>query len=312
MKSWASETLTRTPGADSGRFKARFGRYDTLIFLHLPKTAGTTLRGIIDRQYRRYRIYRMYRPEERAARRRLISSLPPEKLREIGLLEGHMEFGWHTMLPQKSVYVTMLREPVDRVISSYYYIRRDSSHRLHGAIRGGAMGLEEYLEKRINIEANNGQTRWLSGSSPESQSGLREDAFERAKENLENHFPVIGIQERFDESLILFRRMFAWGKMYYSSRNVTSSRPKRQAMTDRVLGLIRDLNRMDIDLYEYATKRFNEAVLGEGASFESEVAHFKVANRTYGKFVSPLLDTDPRDMMRDANSELRSLVKAKR
>jgi hypothetical protein len=239
--------------------------------------------------------------------------MPLEKIRKIGLLEGHIEFGWHTLFPQKTVYITMLREPIDRVVSQYYYIREDSSHRLHNAVRGGAMDIEEYLRKRLNVYAINGQTYWLSGGSySDGQSSQPEDALQKAKENIEGYFPAIGIQERFDESLILLKRVFRWRWVYYSRRKVTASRPKVEAMPDRIIRAIREFNQLDIDLYDYARRRFEDLVQNENAAFKAEVARFRLANRTYGKFISPLLASDPHEMMRDANSVVRSMIRIPR
>ena len=303
------ELNTNTQREPAGRFRGRFGNYGTLIFLHLPKTAGTTLRGIIERQYRRSLICRAYPSVERTLKSEQIGALPAETIGKIGLIEGHIEFGWHTVLPQKTVYLTMLREPIDRVISLYNYIKRDVNHPLYNVVRGGAMGIEDFLKRRINIDAINGQTYWLSGGLDTDVQSVGADALQKAKDNLMEFFPAVGIQERFDESLVLFKRVFNWRWVYYSSKNVAASRPSRRTMPDRIIRSIQDLNQLDMDLYRFALKRFEGLVISESNEFESEVAHFQVANRTYGRLFSPLFESSPRDFARDAYSEARLLIK---
>ena len=298
---------------NSGRFNARFGNFDTLIFLHIPKTAGTTLRPIIERQYRRSVILRAYNSGEGAKGREFFVALPIERIKRVGLVVGHIEFGWHALMPQKAIYLTMLREPIDRVVSQYYHIRGHTSHRLHNAVKGGAVDIEEYVRRGLNPDASNGETHWLSGGlESDTHSGLPEEALQKAKDNIEEYFPVIGIQERFDESLILFKRAFRWKWVYYSRRNVADSRASLTTLPDRVVRTIREFNQLDIDLYEYAQRKFEDLVLNEGITFRREVARFQLMNRNFGKLVSPVLDLDPRQMIRNANSEVRALVRTHR
>jgi hypothetical protein len=283
------------------------GEYDTLIFLHIPKTAGTTLRKIIERQYRRTGILEVYD-------KRVLDHLELEgteilrqvPLREMGLLAGHIVFGWHRFLPGRAVYLTMLRDPVDRVVSLYYYIREDPRMPLHSAVRNGSVGLEEYLRRGLDPEASNGQTYWLSGGLP----ATTEDTLQWAKRNLD-FFPVVGIQERFDESLVLFKRAFAWRSVYYSKRNVVLARPRVKDLPDRMVRLISERNQLDLELYDYARKRFESQVQCEGVGFQEEVARFKALNRTYGKLVSMAQASSPREMVRDFNSEVRSFVRSR-
>jgi len=306
-----AEASTNAQQEKRGRFRGQFGNYDTLIFVHLPKTAGTTLRGIVERQYRHSLICRAYPSAEGKLESRQVGALPIETIRRIGLLEGHIEFGWHSVLPQKAVYLTMLREPISRVISIYNYVERDVNHPLHNAVKSGAIGIEEFLKRKVTADATNGQTYWLSGGvDTEVQSHTAEEALETAKNNLTKYFPAVGIQERFDESLVLFKRIYHWRWIYYTSKNVANSRPNKKAMPDRIVRLIQDLNQLDMDLYEFARKLFCDEVRKEGGNFESEVAHFQVANRTFGRFVSPLFESSPREAARDAYNEARTLVKA--
>jgi hypothetical protein len=281
------------------------GEYDTLIFLHIPKTAGTTLRKILERQYRHSGILEVYD-------KRVLDHLELEgteilrqvPLRETGLLAGHIVFGWHRFLPGRAVYLTMLRDPVDRVVSLYYYVREDPRMPLHFAVRDGSVGLEDYLKRGLDPEASNGQTYWLSGGL----SG--EEALRWAKRNLD-FFPVVGIQERFDESLVLFRRVFGWRSVFYSKRNVVLARPRTEDLPDRVRRLISERNQLDLELYDYARRRFESSANGEGDGFREEVARFKALNRTYGKLVSMATASSPREMVRDFNSEVRSFVRSR-
>jgi Galactose-3-O-sulfotransferase len=261
----------------------------TLIFIHIAKAGGSTLNKIARRQYRRGEFFSVYNWERQ---QELLRTMPSREVRSIRILFGHMEFGWHSLLPQKTVYSTMLREPVSRVISDYYYINQVKSNTLHAVVHGSGMSVEEYLRKRLNLDAANGQTFQLAGAwAARKDARLNDDHLLKvAKRNLDNYFRVFGIQERFDESLLAMKRFFGWGRVYYFKVNVTHLKGEVQTMPDRALRAIREYNELDIELYDYARRRFDDDIRRYGASFRRELSAFRLANRTYGRFIAPLLD----------------------
>src|SRR5690625_7753957 len=84
-----------------------------LIFVHIPKTAGGSLISIISSQYNSHEIFRMGFPEVNTATR---------LNNNIKCVLGHTFYGQHEELGPH-IYITMLRDPIDRVISHYYYAK---------------------------------------------------------------------------------------------------------------------------------------------------------------------------------------------
>ena len=84
-----------------------------LIFLHIPKTAGTTLNRIIEWQYNPLSIFTIDPYGIRATAERL-QELPEERRRRLRMVRGHCYYGLHKLLPQGATYITMLRDPVKR------------------------------------------------------------------------------------------------------------------------------------------------------------------------------------------------------
>ena len=50
--------------------------------------------------------------------------LPLEQRARFRLVMGHFQYGIHEFLPQEYTYVTIVRDPVERVISHYNYLRQ--------------------------------------------------------------------------------------------------------------------------------------------------------------------------------------------
>lgn len=259
----------------------------TIIFLHIPKAAGTTLHRIIEQQYRPKEIYSTYpttfKPD---AGIEAFQALPAARRAEIRLLKGHMPFGLHQYIPGPSTYFTLLREPVERVISFYYFVRHNPTHYLYDHVIARGRTLQEYIESQIALSTDNFQLRLLSGVSYHRPYGqCDEELFAQARRNLQEHFTVVGLAERFDETLILLKRTFGWRNIYYIRHNVTRNRPEKEKIPADTLTLIRQANTWDTALYHQAQEQFQAQLQQQDASFAEELRNFQARNR----LLQPLL-----------------------
>lgn len=239
---------------------SRPGEPRSVIFLHLPKTGGSTLLAILERQYPGA----LVRVGSDDAGEPRLPDLEPG--RRIDCFAGHMPFGLHRKLAQPATYVTLLREPVDRVVSEFHFVERHSEHPLHRRFQARGSGLEEY----VDVTEADLMTRWISGSAvPRPGDPLPRAALETAKRNLETHFGAVGLVERFDESLLLMKRALGWSHVLYRRKNVTYGRPGMGSHSAETLRCIRERNRLDAELYAFAEGLFErqlaEAGIGRSA-----------------------------------------------
>ena len=228
----------------------------TAIFLHIPKTAGSTMTGILNRLYAGQNRYSIIADSQVDA----LKALPEAERAQIDLLQGHFPYGIHKYLPRSGVYFTILREPVDRIISLYYYLPRDPGNYLYEKVVLGKLSLEEFVQRDLTPATRNFQTAALAGMERwEDFHTINEDTLERAKYNLRNKIAAFGLTERFDETLLLFNRQFRWGFRSgffdYSKRNVTAERPAKDHIPEHIRDLIREKNAYDIKLYAYADRK---------------------------------------------------------
>jgi hypothetical protein len=253
------------------------------IFLHLPKTAGLTLHGIIERQYAPQNVYTID-PTQIPESVQAFQGLHAARRAEIYMLKGHMNMysEMHEFLPKPVTYFTLLRDPIDRTISQYYFIRGMQSHYFKDLI--GDMSLQEVLERDIAFTFNNQQTRWLAGERNDiGYGGYKKEVLERAKRNLRERFAVVGLTERFDETLLLLKHTYDWPHdVFYTRTNVTTRRPKKDEVPPATLNAIVQANLLDIELYQYATALFEEQIRQQGPLFPLKVKTFKSINRLHG------------------------------
>jgi hypothetical protein len=256
----------------------------TIIFLHVGKTAGATMRSALRREFRRDEVMLVRAPEVAPGRLRRdgavewFASLPEAERARPRLIMGHMTYGLHEFVPRPSEYVTLLREPFALIRSQYNHVRRHEGHLLHEQAKAYP-DLVSYIESGISLEMDNSQTRAFAGDKTTPFGECTPEMLERAKANLEG-FAVAGLTERFDESLVAMIRRFGWRRVRYVTTNVDPNRGSRTPLTERESALMREHNALDLDLYGWANDRFQREVV-EAAGFSADLDAFLAKNRRY-------------------------------
>ncbi|GAB4460534.1 MAG: sulfotransferase family 2 domain-containing protein [Anaerolineae bacterium] len=252
-----------------------------LIFLHIPKTAGVTLNTIIDRYYPPEAIY-----HTRIKTLDAFFALTNAEKQPIRCLRGHMPFGLHHWMPRPATYITLLRDPVTRFVSEYYYVRRNPDHPGHNALLEDGTTLHEYAERHggdtmtrciCGFYDHDARQSWVSTNWTAEEAAQAGDT---ARRNLATQFQAVGVTERFDEFLLLLRHRLGWRNVFYLKRNVTSGRPAKEALPPETRALIEARHRLDTELYALA-HRLLDAQLREAGVTRTEVQAFRLLNRLY-------------------------------
>lgn len=253
----------------------------TVLFLHIPKTGGTTLRDIIYGQYGATEVlelkYLMTSEED-------LAQLSDDEKDNFKIIMGHFSYGLHNLLKQETDYLALLREPVSRVISGYEYIKTHAGNQFYGKVSN--LTLEEYLESGVDILVDNGQTRLLAGLGRSEENApydkLDEKYLFAAKENIKKDFLLIGTLERYDEFLVFLKRLLNWKTPYYSVANRTKKILKVNNLNPETINAIKRYNRFDIELYSYVSQLFDEKVSAAGDDFTKDLSKFIKRNRVIG------------------------------
>jgi len=250
------------------------GHRRAIIFIHLPKCGGTTLSRIIEWEYSPLRIFSVDPSFFRWSYYRL-TKWSARRLAQIEVFKGHMPFGLHELLPQPATYITVLRDPVERVMSEYYFGLSYLVHPQHRMVK--QLTLEEYVSRTSH---DNIQTKLIAGidrSYDFLAGGCDSGTLAKAKENLASHFSAIGLTERFDEFLALAKVLFGWQVRRYTHFNVTRSRFKPYRVPPEVKALITERYKYDVELYTFAERIFNEAVASNRAAVDEELRRVREA-----------------------------------
>lgn len=261
-----------------------------VVFLHIPKTAGTSLGGVFRSQFGKSAIFKMrtWQPDaheagEKQMRESIarLNTLVPAQRAGVRFVKGPLHYGFEPVLPGR--YFTLLRNPVKRVLSLYFQIKKPGSKHLPPEKMEQAlkMSLREFVESGITLETDNDQTRRVAGVRSPEELTVTAATLERAMRILREDFAAVGITERFDESMLVLKRTFGWRMPFYERQNVNHASAEAGRVSKDDLNLIAAHNEFDAQLYDYACSLFEEAVSKLGAPFRRELKTFQMLNRRF-------------------------------
>lgn len=270
------DDLTKSPLPEGTR--ADF----TLIYLHIPKTGGTTLEQVIAKNYRIADVLHINNPD--------LVRLPGAVFAKRDLQHIIMGHGQpcdllYFFVDRPLVHITMLRDPVRRVISYYDYLQTFEEHALHEEVK--AMSFQQFVDSRDLVELHNGQTMRLAGMLRKKHIGdqaIAAGALESAKSMLRDSMSFFGLTERYAESLLMGQRLLSWRDIFHERRNISARRTDPASLDAGLVEAVRRLNVLDQELYEFAAALFDHRcqMLGIGPSV---VADFERRNREYQSLV---------------------------
>ena len=198
-----------------------------------------------------------------------LQAMPDERKRGFEIVFGHVPYGIHLAFPQACVYATVLRDPVDRVVSSYYHhvraVRR--KRRLGGpaltpleeAVESGTIDLAAFARgdtPRGAAPVRNQMVRIVSGRI----RGIRGDlAHPRlltvALENAEA-FVAIGVTESVGDFAARLGDALGWKDRPRIPRvNYNDFRPKLADVPQAERDELRAINALDASFYEAIAAR---------------------------------------------------------
>jgi hypothetical protein len=238
------------------------------FFVHMQRTAGSALRLRLINHFGEAAVYPTGLDGKDPVRSYIFVDHLLERLAargdEIRVITGHFPLRAADLIDGPLTTLTLLREPVERMLSYLRELREDRVLRSEPArSRYAGRPLEEIYEKLYGL-ANNHLTKMLS-LTPEEVSAtlfgrveLNPGHLERAKEALAA-IDAVGLQERFEEFCDELTARFAWRL----GDPETINRTAPVEVSDGFRARIAEDNALDVELYEFA-----ERLLASGVGAE--------------------------------------------
>ncbi len=237
---------------------------ERLYFLHIPKTAGQSFSKLLELFYSPDEVLVVHAPQ--------VKDVSDEKLLQYRFYTGHHGYRFlNRFTNKKPIWITMIRHPVDRVTSGYYFHRQQAIKYIQSNKK-----LTANLELALNsdfysyvtdVEAEsriyNRQTWQLYETEQLSFEEFRliptNDIIDIVKERLTEECAFFGITDRFDNSVALFYYTFAWRPHIVKREkrvNATKERPNLVDVDPQIIDHITEKNQLDIEIYQFATTLF--------------------------------------------------------
>lgn len=233
-----------------------------LVFVHINKTAGTTLRYILRSSYGARHCD--VEPWHGAWSDPPFSSDDLRRVRKLyprlASIAGHRVTGWVDLEePGTDIrYLTFLREPVALCASRFQYQLEYRKKR--------GLVFDEWIE---NDWVRDAQTQRLGGTTDAADAI---DAIERKQ-------IFVGLTERFDESIVMLQHLRAPDlDIRYAPRNVArgSDVAKRLLTDPRTREMLVEANRADLELYRHVVEEvFPAQEAAFGPSLDDRVTAFR-------------------------------------
>jgi len=259
-----------------------------VIYHHIAKTGGTSLRKVVQANYKGKALLEWYGPNRGSVDWWKVHyhALSPQRKAAIQCIAAHSSHYLIPVIDRPFRVFTLLRNPIDRVISLYYFTRILAQK---GKGKGAEIGrllislnwsLGDIYRHAIRDDIDpqwhsllapffNGQTRAILGPHTDTSaipflpktSGSLDKTLQHAYQILEAYYEI-GITEAYADSLRYFANVFGWEKIFVEHANRTQKRPRIHEISPEVITLIREFNHLDFKLHNYAKNYLSQRLPG--------------------------------------------------
>ncbi len=219
-----------------------------LIFNHMPKTGGSSMQFFFEELFGKDRVFRVLErtitPETKT-----IEKLTPEEIAYYKVFQGHFRYGNHALISQKCLYFGIMRDPIDRLISNYYYARRKG--REDRKAHAKSVTLRAYVEELIETRhANFGgaQTRFLTGEAELS----------KAKMVIDRDYLMCCATEQLDTCQTVLAGLFDRRDLEAQRRNATNSHEKGEKARLYLREKHAEYFKVDYEMLSYVREKFDK------------------------------------------------------
>jgi len=210
----------------------------TLVYVHIPKCGGVTLRRIFDDVYGAD-FARCDNPDF------FTMDVSPYR----AFATHHAYPAIRQVFGDRAMLISITRDPLENFISLYNYVTTYKTHRLHEETKH--MGVSEFFDYAQTIPPGwnlfgNHQCRMICG----------ENDFETAKQKIDGEYALVGPLEYFDLFLVRLGAMMGWQVDKYIRHNISEKRISIAEVPPDLVQRVYRHNEHDMRLHHYVREQF--------------------------------------------------------
>lgn len=221
-----------------------------VVFLHIPKTAGTTLRSVLTDRFEGLPIF----PDAETMSKfggyapvAHLESLDGEVRSRFALIMGHYTWPAVRALVREPFRISVVRDPLARTISELKHIQRVPTHFLREQIGAGSVDTAAILNSDPGRHyLKNRQIRTFAPTLSEAVDVL-------------NSMEFVGVHERLGDSIRLLARLLGWPEPEHPPRRLNRAPAMQEELgllTDEDRGIVEELIAQDRKFYDIACELF--------------------------------------------------------
>ena len=265
----------------------RLPRPKPVLFLHIPKTGGSSFLTALGNIFGERRVRRLRCAEEMA--RAQIDRIVSDEIQDIDCLVGH--FPIHVFAKHLDTFrpFTILRDPVDRVMSLFRFLKRAPKRETERLELRKDFGFDDFIESRvpeIYAQSRNLMCRMLCGD--EEMSDPLAAAFWEPRDPAALVHQALatlraiefGLLEDMQSTLTLAQHFCATNFNLDEYRANATDAPGAEWTAHNIHRIV-DLNTLDVALYHqakvlFSTRVRDASVLGQSGDGTSSVSVLRV------------------------------------
>jgi hypothetical protein len=237
-------------------------------FVHIPKTAGTTVRHYLHTSFAPHEVLFVYpapiaQPDAHRASFEEVMAMPPAEIARYRVLYGHYLFRPEWLIHERVRALAFVRDPAARVVSWFHYQEsldpEGCTPRQRGyvaQIRGGIRFEELYRSAGGILELDNGIVRYLSGAGGDPVGSIGSAHLERAIRHVERHFDFIGHAAYFERSMAEIGRILGRPYRSQSRKNASPSGPAEDLLSQHSAAFLEELTSVDRAFVDWVEQRW--------------------------------------------------------
>ncbi len=228
----------------------------SIVFDHIPKCAGTTVFSYLKKYYPYRLTYETLASHDFVNKFKQYSI---KKRNQYKFITGHLAFLLADYASPDTLLVTIIREPIDRIISHYFYVKDKKNPKLYQKVFvENNISLKDYCAMIESDELSNYYVKRYSGWNNKRIESFPEGAINKAYNNIITKYNHVGFQDKIEEFMVKLIEISNLPKDSYHNKyvNQTAARKSIKQIDIDIINEIKKYNTLDIKLYKKLRERY--------------------------------------------------------